>query len=191
MEEKKAIEYFYEIDDLMKSLGLKYFLWYGTLLGAYRDSKFIPWDTDLDIGTFQEDINYEKLIKELEDRGFQWKYKRRKPMPPSKGVVGVAVKNEKMINCCIDAFERIDDYIYYRSVGDCAVFPKEEIENMRQIDFYGRKVNIPQNTEYVLEKLYGEWKQPIKSNHGSNYTGFNNNSAYKKPKDGDLFWWAK
>ena len=48
------------IDKVCDENGLKYYLIYGTLLGALRHGGFIPWDDDADIVMPRED--FEKFI---------------------------------------------------------------------------------------------------------------------------------
>ena len=37
------------IDEVCKTNGLRYYLAYGTLIGAVRHQGFVPWDDDVDI----------------------------------------------------------------------------------------------------------------------------------------------
>ena len=46
-----------KIDNVCNALKIKYFLLYGSLLGAVRHEGFIPWDDDLDIGMLEKDYN--------------------------------------------------------------------------------------------------------------------------------------
>lgn len=50
-----------KFDSVCKKYGLKYFLAYGSLLGAIRHHGIVPWDDDMDVYMLRED--YDKLMK--------------------------------------------------------------------------------------------------------------------------------
>lgn len=67
LDELKKIEFdiLKHFDVFCKEHNIRYYLAYGTLLGAIRYKKFIPWDDDVDVLVPRED--YERLLKIYED----------------------------------------------------------------------------------------------------------------------------
>lgn len=60
----RMLEMLKYIDSICTKHNIKYWLAFGTLLGAVRHSGFIPWDDDLDIQILEKD--YSRLLKILE-----------------------------------------------------------------------------------------------------------------------------
>ena len=64
--EMEAINLLEDVVNNLEMINCQYWLDGGTLLGAVRDKKLIPWDHDLDIGVkYENDENLEKLISQL------------------------------------------------------------------------------------------------------------------------------
>lgn len=62
---RKEINILMYIHDLCEKNGVRYFIAYGTLLGAIRHNGFIPWDDDIDIVVPIED--YDRLISLIKE----------------------------------------------------------------------------------------------------------------------------
>ncbi len=70
---KIELDILLELDDFCKRNGLRYFLAYGTLIGAIRHKGFIPWDDDIDIQMPRADYNW--LIENYNKMNLNGRYK--------------------------------------------------------------------------------------------------------------------
>jgi len=71
MDEKAAIGALRQIKEAFDEHGIEFWLDYGTLLGAIRDKKFIEWDNDIDLSTWDNNIEeLETVAKKLYTKGF-------------------------------------------------------------------------------------------------------------------------
>ncbi len=56
------LDLLYVFEKFCKEHGIKFFIGFGTLLGAFRHQGFVPWDDDVDILMFREDFERLKLL---------------------------------------------------------------------------------------------------------------------------------
>ena len=156
----------------------KYFLDAGTLLGAVRDKKFIPWDHDIDLGIiYNNQIEIDKLIKLLKNKYYVralkfkndpdiWnlgKYRIIK-VYQKKGLLS----REKL---CLDIFifypstmDKTNEEVYKYGVWDKnAFYPQSILNDFTSIKFYNKYYKIPNNPEKFLKFKYGDnWEKPDK-----------------------------
>ena len=60
--------------EVLNKLKINYWLCHGTLLGVIRDKSLIPWDNDIDIGSWDLK-NKEKIITAFVKKGFRYQNK--------------------------------------------------------------------------------------------------------------------
>ena len=136
----------------------KYWLDGGTLLGAVRDKKLIPWDHDLDIGIkYENDDILENLITQLRQKY----YIRTLPFTNHENIWNpgkyriIKVYPRKFIffreKLCLDLFIFYPDTlksnnqkIYKYGVCDRnAYYDYKLLEELSTISFYGREYSTP------------------------------------------------
>lgn len=68
----KEMELILELDRICKKHNIKYYMSWGSALGAVRHKGFIPWDDDIDVSMFWSDyVKFEQICKkELSDKFF-------------------------------------------------------------------------------------------------------------------------
>ena len=91
-----------KIKKICDESGVKFFLIWGTLLGAVRHEGFIPWDDDVDIGMFRSD--YEK-VKEAISADNELTVKR---YYNTRELIKVKIKGYESIFVDIFLFEKVD-----------------------------------------------------------------------------------
>lgn len=166
MNEKNAIKFLFELDDIIKRVGLRYSLYGGTCLGAVREKRFIPIDIDMDFACLMEDfLPVVKIFKEeLEEAGFKthWLDHRHK-RKWDKGCYGVKI-DKYGTHCDFVTFFKKGNKRYLPSHLDnfYLVHKAEYIENLKEIEFYGRTFLVPVDCNGYLTEKYGNWRVPHK-----------------------------
>ena len=157
---------------------------FGTLLGKLRHNDFIPWDDDVDIVVFDFDTFLERCAPELEQQGY---------------TIDLDIRDGKRMGCRIfrEDSAKVPGKarlrfpwigIYEHEVGEdgLIVLPPEETRYrpedflpLKQTDFLGILVGIPQDPRAILNTNFGtdDWMEVCQlpyRNHrnGNELTGF-------------------
>ncbi len=177
--EQDAVNFMHKNVAVMNDSGISYWIEGGTLLGALRDQKLIPWDHDLDFGMkFESNAQMQKLIRKLR-RHF---YVSVKDFPKTKKIWQLGnyrvlkiyprknlIFREKL---CLDLFVYYEgtlpdstEPVYKYVVWERNAFHRKEFFDTREsLSFYGKEVPVPANPEKFIEVKYGkDWRTPVKN----------------------------
>ncbi|MGB5966197.1 MAG: LicD family protein [Sulfurimonadaceae bacterium] len=147
--------------------GVRYGLWFGTLLGAVREGGFMVYDEDVDVFVLEEDRN--KVLNALFDL-------------EKLGMKVARYHDDKSLLSVIRDDEYIDMYFYKKDFTKRRktdnVIDAKYLEHTETIEFLGEQFPVPGNPKQVLSILYGEdWHIPNKDGKPIN------ESLSKKIKD--------
>lgn len=139
----------------------EFFLAWGTLLGCFRDNKFISYDGDIDIGVLEENFNIEIIDKILKSGVF--KLYKKYGTYEKKNLEYTFVHNNG-VRIDIFIYYKINKNLYYTSTFNDICLNKKDgfckwgrhIDSFTKKEFYGKKYLIPSNTKEHLIDSYGE-----------------------------------
>ena len=163
---KLLYQLLYNVSNILENNNIPYFIEGGTLLGSIRHKGIIPWDDDLDIGIFKEDIKkFLRLSPQFAQCGYSivklwFGYKifitRRKHIPdfnysyPFLDVFIFKKHGRKYINLLSEV----------RKTWPKAYFYKTNLFPLKRVKFGDFYVFAPAKSEPILNRVYGkDWNK--------------------------------
>jgi len=153
-----ALKNLSDLDKILRSFKVPYWLQDGTLLGYVREKDFIGHDLDTDIGIMFSDFSPEVLAA-IKSNGFEIKHTFGYPQNSFEiSLLRFNIKTD------IFFFYKQDAFLYH-----CAFKNNKRIDyrytpfNTKEITFLDHNFFVPVNEmEYVITKYGTNWKTPIK-----------------------------
>lgn len=149
--------------EVAEKIGLDYLIFYGTLLGAYRENDFIAHDTDIDVVIFDEK-QFISSFSNFEEVGFKLiRYEKHASLRSYTTLYSIQdFESEIYIDLYVAYLEKNNKY---NILG--AYVPKKLLNKRIDYLFLDTYFKIPRNTEKILITLYGkDWNTPIKNKPG-------------------------
>ncbi len=159
-----ALEALQEFTRVADEFGLDAFLFFGTLLGAVREQRLIPGDTDVDLGVL-DSVRLREFSRFAGDRGFKAGRIREEENRPSKLVLWHA--NGATIDLKGCDVEEDGSTVWFTHSGRLVLkrrFPRQV--RLTPMMFAEIPVMIPDCAAEFLEWQYGSgWRTPDASYH--------------------------
>jgi len=177
---------------ILNKYEIKYYLDFGTLIGAMREKGFIVWDDDVDISLIYEE-DYSKILtvmNHLKKRyhlrtylsTFKVSYEKRKKkgekvyeeniyFTDENNYQILKIRNNKFWifgrgSVKIDIFFKYkkNNFLYWFAEGRSNKISSKFLENgFKKVKFYNLECSIPVDYDLYLTQLYGDWQTPNES----------------------------
>ena len=145
------LEVLEQFDEVCRQHSIRYFLGYGTLLGAVRHGGFIPWDDDIDIWMLREDLD--RLMRETVPDLTEKKLELVTPFSDGEYYnLAFRIINTRHSYCLTDDF--LNKYWLFPFMAGLDIFP---------IDYVPRDESALQNIKTLMVSanvLAQQWDNP-------------------------------
>lgn len=176
----------FTLAELFDSRNIDYFIDAGTLLGIYRDQALIPWDSDLDFGVMENEVDAVALcltqsLPTLNARtGGQWQCTPHLAQQSFGAIQCGDIRAFKLNNIegpgpapQIDIFVKYvrGAHVDYSLASRGISVPREHVDRFDAICYQEKTLKVPHDPEGYLAAYYGDWRTPVKQWHVGNIKG--------------------
>jgi phosphorylcholine metabolism protein LicD len=169
----------FAVTSILEKANVNYFLSFGTLLGAARDGKIIPWTSDVDIGIKESDMVASRAAlnnRDLYQLGYQYFHDHYTPTLGRLCMIGshrykrwekanAANETSRYTNVYpyMDFYHTIERNDTVKEVEYACKWHKDVLYPLQKIPVYDRMLNAPHNISQFLQQIYGPDWQPTPS----------------------------
>ncbi len=170
-----ALHMLKRVTDLFDKYGIRYTLASGTLLGIIRENRLLPWDNDIDLHVFNEDIDkFMRIRWRIWLAGFTAKVRYQHKSDPPLEINAVRLikiynrqyflfKGPVLIDCFVTT--KHDGYYKYSCGGKrrytVKAIPEKYYNELGTHEFNNSTYSIPDFPKEYLEMKYGpDWQIP-------------------------------
>lgn len=173
----KANEFIVTLSEVLQTI--PHYFTFGTLLGIARDGRLIPWDDDIDLAVFAEDI--ERIKEQLLQNAKRFEQILQVDMYTREHANGDVIaimmdcyyEGEKAFNISLDTVF-VEGEVAKQDLNDT---PLHYFVGYDELLFESVKIRVPKNYEGYLTYTYGDWRI-VKRN-----TSFADNTlSFKEPE---------
>jgi len=166
-----SLEIFKEFIRLCDIAKIDYWLDFGSLIGAVRHGKIIPWDDDIDVSILLPDLDkFAEVAKKHINEGFDFKY--------SEEISQIRYKDVAFdIFTYKDNSDRIKSCYYSSMNPHCnRSIPKEIVFPVTKVMFAGIEASVPKDYDKYLRFQFGNYEKFPEREHP--WVHFNHRKEY-------------
>ncbi len=178
---KNGLEMLRHADEAFSSMGVRAFLTYGALLGAYREHGFISYDPDIDLGILEKEVP-ENIHQKMKDAGF--KLCRQLIMANTGVVTEETYEYKKLFLDVFYYFEEGTDFYSviqrkhetkdWKEANQTDGFPCDRSYvpacDFERREFLGLQIYMPVDTDGWLRAIYSDsYMTPVKNWNAKDY----------------------
>jgi len=158
---------FLEICEILDNLEIKYFLLGGVLLGAIRNNDFIPWDWDVEICVYSNEVinKVDDLLSIINHSNFSL-IKYNKKLSTFKIDLSGKLPNTVTKYTIMGWNHDKDKKIFWRNT---LKIPDHFLNNMAKIELFNKFHFAPYPPKEYLTHQYGDWKKPLQTSNKYQY----------------------